>query len=67
MRPALVVPVPVQIVHGTRDNVVPFVFGERLFALANEPKRFIRVEGGGDGDLDRFGAIAAAHAFLNDR
>jgi len=61
------VSVPVQIVHGTRDNVVPFAFGERLFALANEPKRFIRVEGGGHSDLDRFGAIAAAHAFLNGR
>jgi fermentation-respiration switch protein FrsA (DUF1100 family) len=61
------VSVPVQIVHGTRDDVVPFSFGERLFALANEPKRFIRVEGGGHSDLDRFGAIAAAHAFLNGR
>jgi fermentation-respiration switch protein FrsA (DUF1100 family) len=61
------VSVPILIVHGTRDNVVPFAFGERLFALANEPKRFVRVEGGGHSDLDRFGAIAAVHAFLDDR
>ena len=39
------VSVPVLIVHGTRDSVVPFALGERLFALANEPKRFVRIEG----------------------
>ena len=59
--------VPVLIVHGTRDNVVPFAFGERLFALANEPKRFVRIEGGGHSDLDRFGALNAVRAFLDGR
>ncbi len=59
--------VPILIVHGTRDNVVPFAFGERLFALANEPKRFVRIEGGGHSDLDRFGALNAVRAFLDGR
>ncbi len=36
---------PVLIVHGTKDRVVPFRFGEKLFALANPPKEFWRVEG----------------------
>jgi hypothetical protein len=61
------VSVPILIVHGTRDNVVPFAFGERLFALANEPKRFVRIEGGGHSDLDRFGALNAVRAFLDGR
>ena len=59
--------VPVLIVHGSRDNVVPFAFGERLFALANEPKRFVRINGGGHSDLDRFGALNAVRAFLDGR
>jgi len=38
---------PLLVVHGDRDDAVPIRFGERLFALAHEPKTFIRVEGGG--------------------
>jgi uncharacterized protein len=37
---------PVLMVHGSNDGVVPIRFGEKLFKLANPPKRFIRVEGG---------------------
>jgi uncharacterized protein len=36
---------PTLIVHGTKDLVVPIRFGEKLFALANPPKEFWRVEG----------------------
>jgi uncharacterized protein len=39
--------VPLLIAHGARDGIVPFRFGERLFALANEPKKFIEVPGAG--------------------
>lgn len=38
---------PVLITHGTADLTVPFSHGERLFAAANEPKQFIRMEGEG--------------------
>ena len=38
---------PTLIVHGTKDGVVPIRFGEKLFALANPPKAFWRVEGAG--------------------
>jgi fermentation-respiration switch protein FrsA (DUF1100 family) len=37
---------PVFIAHGTADSVVPFELGCRLFAAANEPKEFLRIEGG---------------------
>jgi alpha-beta hydrolase superfamily lysophospholipase len=47
--------VPVIITHGTRDSVVPFHMGERLFAAANEPKRFVRVEGAGHHNLSGAG------------
>jgi fermentation-respiration switch protein FrsA (DUF1100 family) len=36
---------PVFIAHGTADRVVPFSQGERLFAVANEPKMFFPMAG----------------------
>lgn len=38
---------PVFIAHGTEDRTVPFSHGEALFAAANEPKEFLRLEGVG--------------------
>jgi pimeloyl-ACP methyl ester carboxylesterase len=45
------VKVPILITHGTRDTIVPVEMGERLYAQAHEPKRFIRVEGAGHHNL----------------
>jgi alpha-beta hydrolase superfamily lysophospholipase len=42
-----VAPVPVVVIHGTKDPVVPFSHGERLYRLAGEPKGFWKVERGG--------------------
>jgi hypothetical protein len=36
---------PVLIVHGTRDEVIPFAMGQRLYEAAPEPKTFLPVEG----------------------
>ncbi|MDY6913430.1 MAG: alpha/beta hydrolase [Planctomycetota bacterium] len=37
---------PVLIVHSRGDDLVPFTHGERLFAAARQPKRFIALAGG---------------------
>jgi hypothetical protein len=58
---------PLLILHGARDPVVPIQFGERLFALAHEPKRFVRYPDGEHEDLDRFGALEAIKAFLSEQ
>jgi hypothetical protein len=58
------VTVPLLFLHGTRDVVVPLSFGERLFSLANEPKRMVRFPGGGHNDLDSYGAQTAARQFI---
>ena len=55
---------PVLILHGDRDSVIPMAYGERLYALAPEPKQIVRFAGGGHEDLDRFGALKAARDFL---
>lgn len=47
---------PTLIVHGTSDRIVPYEMGERLYAAAAGPKRFIKVEGGSHHNLS---AVAA--------
>ncbi|HLZ04007.1 MAG TPA: alpha/beta hydrolase [Bradyrhizobium sp.] len=58
------VSVPLLIMHGDRDDAINIAFGERLFALAHEPKQFIRFRGGGHDNLDDFGAIETARQFI---
>lgn len=55
---------PLLIIHGDRDTVVPFVEGQRLFALANEPKTFVRMPNSEHNTLTRDGAYSHYWAFL---
>ena len=57
--------VPLLVIHGALDPTIPVAFGERLFALANEPKRLVRLDRGGHNDLDNFGAMEIARQFIN--
>ena len=57
---------PLLVLHGALDRVIPLAFGERLFALANEPKRFVRIANGDHNDLDSYGAQAAVREFLSE-
>lgn len=43
---------PVLIIHGTKDNVINFWHGQKLFALAHEPKQFFAVADAGHNDVD---------------
>lgn len=43
---------PKLFIHGDPDHIVPFALGERLFNLAAQPKRFVRVQGGDHEPLD---------------
>ncbi len=58
------VTVPLLVMHGTNDLAISIIFGERLFALAHEPKRFVRMVGGGHDNLDQYGAIETARGFI---
>jgi fermentation-respiration switch protein FrsA (DUF1100 family) len=58
---------PLLVLHGARDTIVPIEYGERLFGLAHEPKRFARFPQGEHEDLDRFGALATVKTFLADQ
>jgi len=59
--------VPLLIMHGAKDPGISIRFGERLFALAHDPKRFVRFPEGGHNDLDQFGATETAKSFIDGR
>jgi fermentation-respiration switch protein FrsA (DUF1100 family) len=43
--------VPLLVLHGDRDDVIPIGFGRELFGLGNEPKRFALFAGAGHSNL----------------
>jgi uncharacterized protein len=55
---------PLLIMHGARDSTISINLGERLFALAHEPKQFVRFPEGGHNDLGNYGAIETARHFI---
>jgi hypothetical protein len=44
---ARISPIPLLVIHGDRDSIVPVHHGQRLFELAREPKQLWIVPGGG--------------------
>ena len=42
---------PVLVIHGTRDEVIPFDLGRTVFEAAGQPKWFWAVEGSGHNDI----------------
>jgi fermentation-respiration switch protein FrsA (DUF1100 family) len=55
---------PLLVMHGDADPAINIAFGERLFVMAREPKRFVRFHGGGHDNLDDFGALETARQFI---
>jgi len=56
---------PLLVMHGARDSTISIALGERLFALAHEPKQFVRFAEGSHDDLDSYGAIETARKFID--
>lgn len=55
---------PVMIIHGGRDQVVPFSMGEALYAEARHRKESLWIPDAGHNDLAAFGASEKVLAFL---
>ncbi len=47
---AKIAPIPLLLIHGTDDTVVPYAHSERLIAKAGKPKRLETIEGGAHND-----------------
>lgn len=58
---------PILIVHGDRDDVIPFDMASELFDAAGEPKHLLVIEGAGHNDVDLVGDkryFSALRAFI---
>lgn len=55
---------PVLLMHGEKDRVISIGFGERLFALANEPKQMVRFPDADHVHSDDAGIFTAVRKFL---
>jgi fermentation-respiration switch protein FrsA (DUF1100 family) len=57
--------VPLFILHGEADDVVPVAMGRALFALANAPKEIVTLPGAGHADHWQFGSFEAINAWID--
>ena len=57
---------PLLIMHGEKDEAIPFELGRRLYDTAPQPKRFIGFPEGSHVTLPYFGSIQVGLAFLRD-
>lgn len=59
---------PVLVIHSRQDEIIPFHHGEKLFAAANEPKRFVEIRGGHNDGFLTSGAqyVEGIDAFLRE-
>ncbi len=60
--------VPLLILHGERDGVIPVAMGRELFRLANEPKQLAVFANGGHSDLyvNGNGALEAMRSWIGE-
>ena len=58
------VDMPLLIIHGDADTIIPIRFGEKLFELAAEPKQFVRLNGAGHNNLSNYNTVGIAANFL---
>jgi fermentation-respiration switch protein FrsA (DUF1100 family) len=56
--------VPVLVLHGDRDSMIPFELGRAAFDAANEPKEFVTIPGADHNDLPLIGGEAYYQALL---
>ncbi len=57
--------VPILLIHGTSDQIIPVTMSEELFQVAPEPKVLLIIEGGKHHDLSRVGKAQYSQGLLN--
>ena len=57
---------PLLVIHGDQDSVIPYRLGRRLFGAANDPKQFITMEGSDHNTLVRDGLYGYVWRYLKE-
>lgn len=55
---------PLLVIHGGRDAIIPLRMGQELVDRADEPKKLVVIEGAGHNDLNMFAAGSIARDFI---
>jgi uncharacterized protein len=58
--------VPLLVMHGTEDRVIPLESGKALYDAADQPKQMAVLEGAGHSDLYAFGAMQILRRFIDE-
>ena len=56
---------PMLVIHGEEDRIIPMKLGQRLFDRAREPKKFVGIPGAGHNDLHLYSTDAIAAEFID--
>ncbi|MEE9314530.1 MAG: alpha/beta hydrolase [Rhizobiaceae bacterium] len=56
--------IPVLMIHGLQDRIIPIHHGKALHALANKQSEFLVLKNAGHNDLAKFGSVEKAVAFF---
>jgi uncharacterized protein len=57
--------IPLFVLHGEADEVVPVEMGREMFSLANEPKEIVTLPGAGHNDHGQFGSFEVINAWID--
>lgn len=57
--------VPILIIHGDNDALIPIRHGKELYAAAHEPKQFYQVPGGAHGNLEMTGGAVYYNTIMS--
>ncbi len=56
---------PLLVMHGAQDRIIPIELGTKLFDQAREPKTFVRIPGAGHNDLHLFSTDQIAADYID--
>ena len=55
---------PLLVIHGEKDTIIPLQLGEKLVEHAVEPKKLVVIEGAGHNNLSRYSTMSVASGFI---
>ena len=55
---------PLLVIHGEKDTIIPLQLGEKLVEHAAEPKKLVVIDGAGHNDLSMYATGSIAREFI---
>ena len=55
---------PLLVIHGEKDAIIPLRLGQKLVEHAVEPKKLVIIEGAGHNNLSNYSTMSVARGFI---